>query len=535
MPDYGVDMVSKSPASHDMNLLEHAERLRKIALARLLDQEPDRTDRLCLTAPHLRLDLSRERIDESAWRALLGWTDAAELDGQRSAMLRGEPINRSESRPVLHMALRWPEQTAAPFPPEIMRQTRSDRARARAFAADLREGRAAAADGAPIEAIVHLGIGGSDLGPRLIAEALGPFADGRLILRTAANVDPADLATAIQGLNPARTLVFVVSKSFTTEETLSNAAAARAWLLSAVPASGLSRHLAAATAARARALAWGAPQEAIFPMPEGVGGRYSLWSAVSLSVEAWLAEGLFDRLLAGAAAMDRHFVETPPERNAPIAAGLARLFARIGFAARATATIPYAHRLRLLPAWLQQLEMESNGKGVDHQGRALAQSGASIIFGEPGTLAQHSFFQMLHQGLEPIPVEFIIARDHGDAPREAVRKLNAHALAQAKALLVGRRTEDQDPALAAQRACLGDRPSTLIGMNDLSPEAIGALLAFYEHRTFVEGAMQGLNSFDQWGVELGKALASGIEAELAGAPASSGHDSATKAWIEWLR
>lgn len=528
-------MVAPLLERHAHEARNCAQRLREIALAELFARDPDRTRRMSASAAGLRLDLSRERLDDEALAVMLRWADASGIAQARDAMVAGAAINRSEGRPVLHMAMRWPDGAASPFPQAVTAEARSVRSRGRTFAERLRAGIVRAADAGPIEALLHLGIGGSDLGPRLVAEALAPHASGRLQLRFAANVDPADAAGALKGLDPRRTMVLVVSKTFTTAETLANANAARAWLAGAVGETGLSSHLAAVTAAPARAEAWGAPAGSILPMLEGVGGRYSLWSAVGVGLDAWLEAGAFDRLSSGAAAMDRHFLEAPLNANLPVLAGLARTFARVGFGVRAAALIPYAQRLRLLPAWLQQLEMESNGKGVDQEGRALPCPAASIVFGEPGTLAQHSFFQMLHQGVEPIPVEFVIARDHGEVDAGAVRTLNAHALAQAQALLVGRRTQDADPALAAQRACPGDRPSTMIGLDDLSPEAIGALLAFFEHRTFVEGALWGLNSFDQWGVELGKALAGGVETALAGGSVPGDCDPATLAWIAWLR
>jgi len=368
----------------------------------------------------------------------------------------------------------------------------------------------------------------------------------RLDLRFAANVDPAELAQALTGLDPAETLLVIVSKTFTTLETLANAEAARAWLRAKLGA-GADAHLAAVSAAPQKAQAFGVAPDRVFAFWDWVGGRYSLWSAVGLSCATALGFDVFERLLAGARAMDAHFAEAPLDANAPVLLALAHVFNRNGLDRPIRAVVPYAQRLRLFAAFLQQLEMESNGKRVDAQGRPLRRATAAAVFGDAGTNGQHAFFQMLHQGTEVIPVDIVAVRHGSEGDPAAQTKLLANAVAQAEALLVGRgeaevREELQArglPAaeideLAPQRTFPGDRPSSFILLDRLDPERLGALIALYEHKTFVEGVLWGINSFDQWGVELGKTLAMRVLAELKGG-AEGRHDPSTAALVSRLR
>jgi glucose-6-phosphate isomerase len=380
-----------------------------------------------------------------------------------------------------------------------------------------------------------------------VVDALKAQRRADLDLRFASNIDPADIADALDGLDPAKTLVIVVSKTFTTMETMTNAEAARGWLRAAL-GDGANAHLAAVTAAPERAQAWGVPEARLFPFWDTIGGRYSLWSAVGLSTEIALEAGAFEHMLAGAAQMDRHFREAPLPRNAPIIAALVQTWNRAALGRTSYAVCPYVQRLKLLPAYLQQLEMESNGKSVTRDGQPLAHSAAGVTWGEVGTTGQHSFFQLLHQGLDEIPVEFLLAGEGAAADAEARAQLHGNAVAQAEALLIGK-TQDQvlaellaqgvdeakAQALAPHKTFPGDRASTLIGLARLSPETLGALLAFYEHRTFVQGVLAGVNPFDQWGVELGKAMAKDVASELTGAKPPGAHDPSTAAWIERLR
>jgi len=523
-----------------------AVRARARRIVSLFDAEPDRLDRLTVEAAGLRLDLSKQPWSLSD---LAGMLDLARLSGvapARDRLLAGEVVNRSERRPALHVALR--AQDGADLRAEgvpVSREVEATRTAIRRFAEAVRSGEMRGATGEPFRAIVHIGIGGSDLGPRLIWEALKPLAP-RLDLRFAANVDPAELAQALTGLDPAETLLVIVSKTFTTLETLANAEAARAWLRAKLGA-GADAHLAAVSAAPQKAQAFGVAPDRVFAFWDWVGGRYSLWSAVGLSCATALGFDVFERLLAGARAMDAHFAEAPLDANAPVLLALAHVFNRNGLDRPIRAVVPYAQRLRLFAAFLQQLEMESNGKRVDAQGRPLRRATAAAVFGDAGTNGQHAFFQMLHQGTEVIPVDIVAVRHGSEGDPAAQTKLLANAVAQAEALLVGRgeaevREELQArglPAaeideLAPQRTFPGDRPSSFILLDRLDPERLGALIALYEHKTFVEGVLWGINSFDQWGVELGKTLAMRVLAELEGG-AEGRHDPSTAALVSRLR
>ncbi|MBS0384064.1 MAG: glucose-6-phosphate isomerase, partial [Proteobacteria bacterium] len=436
-------------------------------------------------------------------------------------MFAGGEVNVTEHRAVMHWALR------APAPPSEVADVR---ARMAAFAQRIRPA---------IDAVVHLGIGGSDLGPRLLVDALKPHRLPDIDVRFAANVDGADVADAIEGLDPKRTLLIVVSKTFTTQETLTNADFVRSW----GPA-----HIAAATAAPDRARTWGVPEGNIFPFWDWVGGRYSLWSSVSLACVIALKDNSFDQLLHGASEMDVHFRSAPFARNVPALAAAVQMWNREALGRGSYALIPYSERLRLLPAYMQQLEMESNGKRVTRGGASLARPSAGVTWGAAGTNAQHSFFQLLHQGVEEIPVELVLFKDGHEGPPAHRAKLFANALAQARALMVGK-SEDAARAemiakgmsaeeavrLAPHRTFEGDRTSTILCMDALTPAALGALIAFYEHRTFTQGVLAGINSFDQWGVELGKEMANQLTAPLQGGAEPQDLDASTAAWIGRLR
>ena len=500
---------------------EEARRLAKTHLLDLFGADADRLGALTFNAPHLIADFSKQHFDARALGALGALARARGFEGWRAKMFSGGEVNPTEHRPAMHWALRAHEP-----PPEVG----AVRAKMAAFARKIRP---------EIDAIIHLGIGGSDLGPRLLLDALKGQRLAGIDVRLAANVDGADVADAIEGLDPKRTLLVVVSKTFTTQETLANAAFVRAW----GPA-----YIAAATAAPEKARAWGVPSENVFAFWDWVGGRYSLWSSVSLACVIALQDGAFDRLLSGAAEMDAHFKSAPFERNVPAVAAAIQMWNREARERSSYALIPYAERLRLLPAYMQQLEMESNGKGVTREGVPLARASAGVTWGAAGTNAQHSFFQMLHQGIEEIPVEFVLFNDGHEGPPAHRAKLFANALAQSRALMVGKSvavaraemiakgmSQAEADALAAHRAFKGDRCSTTLCMDALSPEALGALLAFYEHRAFTQGVLAGINSFDQWGVELGKDMANELTPPLEGAPEPPDLDPSTKAWIERLR
>ena len=521
-------------------------RSRPTSIVDLFAAEPDRLTRLTVDAAGLTLDLSKQSWSRDGLDAVLALARGAGVETARDKLFAGAVVNRSEGRAVLHPALRAPDGAAffadgVPVSAEI----EAGRGRMKALADGIRAGDIRGATGQPFKAILHIGIGGSDLGPRLVWEALKPLAP-TLDLRFAANVDGAEIVQALTGLDPETTLVIAVSKTFTTLETLANAEVARDWLWASLGEAGARRHFAAVSAAPDKAVAFGVDADRVFAFWDWVGGRFSIWSAVGLSCAIALGYDRFQRFLDGAAAMDRHFVEAPLEANAPVLLAGAHLYNRNGLGRGARAVVPYAQRLRLLPAFLQQLEMESNGKRTRTDGAPVTHATATVVFGDAGTNGQHAFFQLLHQGADVIPVDLVGFTRTDEGPADMHVKLTANLLAQAEALMIGRSEADVraelagkglSPAeidiLAPQRTFPGDRPTSLILGDILSPENLGALLALYEHKTFVEGVIWGINSFDQWGVELGKTLAVRLLGELDGGPRSV-HDPSTTALVARL-
>jgi glucose-6-phosphate isomerase len=474
-------------------LSAQAERWRTLRLADALAADPARATRLAAQAPGIRYEFARQRLDARVLESLLALAEERDLAGWREALLTGQPVNSTEQRAALHTALRAGDAA----PPEV----KAGLARMRELAGRLRAGAWTGATGKPITRLVHLGTGGSDLGPRLLVDALAEACDARLSVGFAANVDPLDLDRVLAAADAEHTLFVVVSKTFTTQETLENARAARRWLAERLPqGAALERHFVAVSANERAAREFGAGE--VLPMWDWVGGRYSLWSCVGFSALCAFGPARFDELLAGARDIDRHFAETPFARNVPVLMALVGVWNVNFLDARTHAVLPYATPLRLLPAYLQQLEMESNGKCVDREGRALDYATAPVVWGAEGTVGQHSFHQLLHQGTQAVPADFIVvAEAPGDARRRRI--LAAHAAAQAEALAFGR----DDPTLPPHRRYPGNRPSSTLTLERLDALHLGRLLALYEHKVFVQGVVWNINSFDQWGVELGKELA----------------------------
>jgi len=505
--------------------------------------EPERFAQWSLQAPEVFADLSKNRIEAATLDLLVQLAEGCQLGAQREAMFKGEPINHTEGRAVLHTALRAPAG-AAPFSDEVQ----ASLARMLAFAESVR-----AADSG-IRDVVHIGIGGSDLGPAMVVQALQAFAKPGLSLHFVSNVDGHDLAPVLRELDPARTLFVIASKTFTTQETLANALAAKAWFLAA-GGSDVGRHFVATSSNTAAAAEFGI--HTTFGFWDWVGGRYSLWSVIGLPIAIAIGAEHFRAMLAGAWAMDEHFRAAPLRQNLPVLLGLLDIWYRNfhGFTSRSVA--PYHQGLKRLPAYLQQLEMESNGKGVDREGQALPYGTSPVVWGEAGTNGQHAYFQMLHQGTDVIPVEFIAVKTptHGPqvtgelAERLADQhvKLLANCLAQSQALMQGKSVEEalheRAPTaskslgvltVARHRSFPGNRPSTTLLLETLNPRSLGALIALYEHRVFVSGALWGINSFDQWGVELGKALCSSLLPRLASGDVT-GLDASTAGLLQKLR
>lgn len=501
-------------------LLAVADTDRAARISEQFSRDPSRLQRLSLEAAGLYLDLSKQSWTHEGLLASLDLARARNVEAARDALFAGEALNTTERRAVLHPALRAADGASFEALGEpVSAGVEAQRKALKSYVEDIRSGRLCGATGKPFNAVVHIGIGGSDLGPRVVWEGLRPRKP-EFLVRFVANIDPADRQEALAGLNPETTLVIVVSKTFTTMETLANATAVQAWLQAGLPqGADVASHIVGVTADAQRAEAFGCSHT--FTFCDWVGGRYSLWSPVSLSCAIGLGWDVFEGLLAGAAAMDQHFVDAPLERNAPVLLALAQVYNVDGLGRSARSVAPYSYVLRRFPAYLQQLEMESNGKSVTRSGDAVSHMTCPVIFGEVGSNGQHAFFQQLHQGPQVVPTEFIIVRQTHDDGAE--RQLWANALAQSRALMIGKSEaealdelkrsgvcDEEAARLAPHKTFPGNRPSTAIVMDKVTPHTLGALIALYEHKTFVEGIIWDLNSFDQWGVELGKAMARSV-------------------------
>ncbi len=528
---------------HDLAKTQRATEGRHIL--ELFAADPARADDFAIRDDRLLFDYSKTNIDADTRAQLVALAEQADLPARRDAMFTGARINETEGRAVLHIAQRAGDDAViAVDGADVMPELRATRARALAFAEDVRSGRFRGAGGA-ITDVVNIGIGGSDLGPAMATAALAPFHDGPR-LHYVSNVDGAHIADTLQGLDPATTLVIVASKTFTTVETMTNAETARAWMARSVADPGA--QFAAVSTAADRTAAFGIAPERVFGFADWVGGRYSLWGPIGLGLMIAVGAADFQRFLDGARAMDGHFTAAPLARNMPVMLALVGIWHNqlCGHATRAV--LPYDQRLARLPAYLQQLEMESNGKRVAMDGTDLPRHSGPVVWGEPGTNGQHAFFQLIHQGTGVVPCEFLLAaQGHEPALAHQHRLLAANCLAQAEALLRGRDLDDARARLAEtgldaaeldrqarHRVFPGNRPSTMLLYPQLTPYRLGQIIALYEHRVFVEGVVLGLNSFDQWGVELGKDLATSLGPVLDGGDAD-GKDGSTRALVGYLR
>jgi glucose-6-phosphate isomerase len=520
--------------AHSLTLLQNNnKRLDKTPLASLLG-DADRFSHFSRSQAGLLMDFSRVHIDAEVLQNLLALATDRGVEQARDAMFAGAHVNTTEDRPAMHMALRCPELLKT-VPAADADKVRESAQRMSDFAADLNRGKLPGGAEGRIRHLVHIGIGGSFLGTHLLYRSLPGIPEGTLKVHFLSSVDAHQRELLLGQLQAAETAVIMVSKSFTTTDTLMHAQRVRDWLEAALGKEAAQQRFFAVTSSEAAATAFGVPESRLMYIPDWVGGRYSLWSSTSLSAMAAASPGAFAGLLAGAAEMDRHFQEAPLQDNLPIIAGLLDVWHRniCGYATQGV--IPYDSRLALLPAFLQQLIMESNGKSVDFDGNPSPET-SPVVFGEQGTDAQHSIFQALHQGTSTVPLDLVgvIRPEHSDT--EAHSELLANLLAQATALAVGRtdaQTREQmadtsgqlDESLVSHRVSPGNRPSIVLLMDKLSPENLGRLLAFYEHRVFVQSVLWNINAFDQWGVELGKTLAAAIRPALSGdseAPGETG-------------
>lgn len=502
-------------------LTEHAAEVEPRPLRALFDEDPDRAAALTAEGADLVLDYSKHRITRDTIGHLAALARAAGLPGRTEAMFTGEHVNTSEDRAVLHTALRLPRDAELVVDgQDVVADVHTVLDRMGTFTDSVRSGEWTGHTGERIRTVVNIGIGGSDLGPVMAYEALRDHALRDLECRFVSNIDPTDLSGTVAGLDPATTLFVVSSKTFTTQETLTNARNARSWLLSGLgtdDAGAIAKHFVAVSTNAEKVSEFGISTDAMFGFWDWVGGRYSLDSAIGLSLMCAIGKEHFGEFLAGMHAMDTHFRHTPLERNLPAIAGLLGVWYTNFFGTETRAVLPYSQYLHRLPAYLQQLTMESNGKSVRGDGTPVSTMTGEIFWGEPGTNGQHAFYQLLHQGTRLVPADFIgFARPHHDLPGDGDADMHdlfmANLFAQSAALAFGKTAEEiaaeGTPAdLVPHKVMPGNRPSSTILAEKLTPSVLGQLIAFYEHVTFVEGVIWGVDSFDQWGVELGKVMA----------------------------
>ena len=524
-------------------LAAHYEGMKDAQLRALFANDPGRDKRFSVEAAGLFLDYSKNRVTDETIRLLLELARARGVAALRDAMFAGEKINVSEQRAVLHVALRAPrDQKILVDGKNVVPEVHAVLDRMAAFAAQVRSGAWTGHSGKRIRNVVNVGIGGSHLGPEMAYRALRQFSDPSLTLRFVANVDGAAFTEATQDLDPHETLFIIASKTFTTLETMSNAAAARRWVLDSIGTErGIARHFVALSTNGEAVAKFGIDTENMFGFWDWVGGRYSMDSAIGLSTMIAIGAENFRGMLTGFHAMDDHFRTAPPERNMPLLMGLLTVWYNNFFGAQTIGVMPYAANLARFPAYLQQLQMESNGKHVDIDGQDLQVQTGPVIWGEPGTDAQHSFYQLIHQGTKLIPCDLIGFCRPLSPLAEQHDLLMANLFAQAEALAFGKTSDElaaegSRPEQTPFRVCEGNRPTNVILAEQLSPHTLGALVALYEHNVFTQGAIWGIDSFDQWGVELGKALAQRIVPELTpGAEPALAHDSSTNGLIRRYR
>ncbi len=531
-------------------LVTHAQEMRNVHLRDLFAEEPDRFSTFSLQDDDLLLDFSKNRVTRKTLDLLLNLAREADLEGWRDRMLQGRPINVTENRAVLHVALRNRSNRSILVDGEdVMPAVNAVLARMRDFSDQVRSGAWKGHGGAAITDIVNIGIGGSDLGPVMVCEALKPYQRADLRPHFVSNVDGAHLLDVLAGLDPARTLFVVASKTFTTQETMTNAASARAWLVERLgDETAVARHFVAASTNADAVAAFGIDIANMFEFWDWVGGRYSLWSAIGLPIALAIGMDEFENLLAGGHQMDEHFRTAPLDRNMPVILAVLGVWYRNFLGASSHAVLPYDQHLHRLPAYLQQCDMESNGKSVRRDGQRVDYATGPIIWGEPGTNGQHAFYQLIHQGTELIPADFLAAAVSQTPLGDHHQKLLANFLAQTEALAFGkteaearRDLEDQGLAGHALEALLphklfeGNRPTNAILYPRLTPRLLGRLIALYEHKIFCQGIIWGINSFDQWGVELGKQLAKAILPELDGDVQITSHDSSTNGLINRIK
>jgi glucose-6-phosphate isomerase len=515
-----------------LDLKKHAATLQSTALAELFMQDPARFDKFSFRLPGMLVDVSKNKITAETLRLLVLQAHNHKLESRRDDMLKGAKINVTEKRAVLHTALRAAKgKKILVDGKDVVPGVHAVLDSMSKFAHAVRHGQWRGHSGKEITDIVNIGIGGSSLGPQFATEALAGFHHLRLKAHFVANVEASDLHHVLQKLSPETTLFIIASKTFTTQETMQNAKIAREKILKHYnnDEKAIEKHFVALSTNADDVKKFGILEDNMFPFWDWVGGRYSVWSAIGLSIMLMIGPEHFLEFLAGARAMDDHFQTAPLEKNIPVLMALIGIWHRNVLGYPAYAVIPYHSALRRMPAWLQQGDMESNGKSVDIDGEPVPQATGPIIFGEPGTDAQHSFFQWLHQGTDIVPVDFIAAVKTPYGTKAQQNMLLANVLAQAEGLMNGKASPNEP-----QRHFAGNRPSTTILLDELSPKTLGMLMALYEHKIFVQGVMWNVNSYDQFGVELGKVLAKTIETELNG-KTEGVHDASTAGLMKYMQ
>jgi len=521
-------------------LQAHHAQMAALHMRDLFAADPARFERFSLQVGELLLDYSKNRITDETMALLVRLAGEADVAGWRERMFNGEKINHTENRAVLHVALRnRSNRPVVVDGKDVMPNVNAVIERMGAFAEKVRSGEWRGYTGERITDVVNIGIGGSDLGPQMVYQALKPYRHPRLKVHFISNVDGAHVKETLEALNPETTLFIVSSKTFTTQETMTNAHYAREWFLAQSQAEKhIARHFVAVSTNRDTVKAFGIDPANMFEFWDWVGGRYSLWSAIGLSIVMAVGAERFVELLEGAHQMDEHFREAPLEKNMPVVLALLGVWYNNFFGAESQAILPYDHYLRSLPAYLEQADMESNGKSVDREGKAVDYATGQIIWGATGINGQHAFYQLLHQGTKMIPADFIVSVTPHTELQEHHDILIANFLAQTEALMRGRTREEtqaQTGQFVSHKVFEGNHPSNALLLQQLTPHALGMLIALYEHKIFVQGVIWNLNSYDQWGVELGKQLASRILPELHADAPVAGHDASTNALINYYR
>ena len=540
-------MTTRSLTASDefRRLQSHFAEVRDDRISDLFAADADRFEKFSLRAAGLLFDYSKNRLHQTTLDLLLQLARAQHVEARRDAMFSGQRINLTEERAVLHTALRAPRTLAIRCgEQDVSVDVHAVLDQMQAFCARIRSGSWTGFDGRPITDIINIGIGGSYLGPKMVCQALQAHGHPRLTSHFVSNVDGHDLAQVLAKINPATSLFIIASKSFSTAETMMNAYSARKWFLASGNETDLAKHFVAVSTNLAAVSDFGIDPQNMFPFWDWVGGRYSIWSAIGLSVAVMIGFDAFTEFLAGAHQMDLHFKHAPLEQNMPVLLAMIGIWYRNFFGSSALSIAPYHHGLSLFSGYLQQLEMESNGKSIDLAGVPVGIATSPVIWGDTGTNGQHAYFQMLHQGSDVIPSDFIavLKPSHTLSDHHAV--LLANCFAQSEALMLGKsegevRLELQQrgmpqaaiDAAVPHRAFPGNRPSNTIVMDALTPATLGALIALYEHKVFVQGVVWNVNSFDQWGVELGKVMATTIVHELRGETSAANHDGSTNALI----